>query len=251
MRTLQDDALLAATSHIPNLKSLLNFCAENPRIGDSCDKSGYFWRESLIRLFGKTIVLQRGDLTIEDWPIFAKILATGRTFQYVVSYDSLNNTWMNPESYYAVEHIDNDIYHYELKIPAAVPVAGAQGYFVRLSFDGSRTKEVTEFFVGPDMEQNSKFASEWVAITYINYHSLTIGINAMDFFSNAYYREDAGLREKIPSPQTLVDLIVNRPHDANGVKSDVWFAHYGYFDNSPHAWNSYSETNYDIVPITF
>lgn len=202
--SLRDKALLAQTQNISSLHGLLNFCASNPAIDESCSKSGYFWRETLMRLFGKTIVLQRGDLRIEDWPIFAKTLATGRVFKYALQFNAHTGSYGNPEPFYAVFEDENlvpdDIYYEPIKIPVAVPAPGTQGYFVQWRFDGSLYKERRNFFVGVDLKQTLRLAQEWIALTYWTFHKNKIlrGSGA-DFFTTDNFHDDTGVRVPLPT----------------------------------------------------
>lgn len=252
--TLQDRALLKATEHIASLKGLLAFCAKNPRISDSCDKSAFFWRESLMHLFGKTLVLQRGDLTDDDWPLFAKILATGRVFQYAMREDMVDGT-TGPEPYY---NIFGGVWNIAdmFTIPVAVPLPGTTGHFVRWKFDGTQARDMISFFVGSDTTLTLKLASEWVALEYYNYHMDTLEIRGrfqrlVDFFRDEDYHDDTGVRKEMPIASVLNQLVIERPMLPNGSKSDTWFSYYGRFDHVNFSGERYSESNYRIVPITF
>lgn len=258
--TLQDRALLAATQNISSLKGLFAFCANNPKITDSCEKSAFFWRESLMRLFGKTMVLQRGDLTDEDWPTFAKILVTGRIFEYAMRLDVFDLSYTGPDPYYSMVEdkklANEDIYYEAFRIPVAVPLAGTRGYYVRWDFDGSHFFELTSFFVGPDQDRTLRLASEWIAVEYHKYHMENLNIarrfnGKVDFFTDATYREPRQERNPMPDPTSLTQLVLNEPLAPNGYKTDLWFCYYGPYDSNNRAKNTYSESNYKIVPIVF
>lgn len=250
--TLQDRALLAATDNILSLKGLFAFCANNPRTVDSCDRSAFFWRESLMRIFGKTMVLQRGDLTDNDWPIFAKILATGLGFEYAVRWNEADGDYGPPEPYYNI--VGDDVYHRVFKIPVAVPVVGTRGYFVRWKFDGTQVHETSSFFVGPDDVQTLRLSSEWVALEYRRYHieQLTHALlqpGMVDFFTEDNYHGDQGDRRPIPDSTILTQLVINNDASDTGVKHDYWVAYYG--DYNEICPSNYSDSSYIIAPITF
>jgi hypothetical protein len=253
--TLQDRALIAATEDIFNLRDLLVFCNARPSNLASCEAAGEFWKYSIAKILGKWIVLERRDLQGDDWYHFAKLLVTGITYNYAMREDLVNDTWnTNPVPYdyiFDKEEAGNDIAFYEIPIRAVLPTAGMKGYFVRqnISVSKSRGKDLYKFIIGPNMDENFLLAAQLLAENYYNYHiKETLQLNKfVDFFTDDIYHDDTGIRNPFPTIDTLQQIVIDNginPATGRG-RGPLWFVYSGAIDAY------YTETFYEIIPVTF
>ena len=245
----RDIALIETTRDISTLGELLEYCQSI----DVCKSSVEFWRESLTRLFGNIIVLQRGDLqTAEEWHEFAQRLAEGVTYKYTLE-EGTDGTWgETPHPYYLI-HPDQDRedYYYDpFEIPGMVPNEGVRGYYVRLVVDGDYYQEERSFFVHEDQTIAKRYALRFIGEKY---HSI---LNRMAYG----IRNDQGVTMiKITSEpiQSFNDLARSEPIPVPPAEYFVktllandkmtWFTIW----ESPKGVEVESEMFHYITPITF
>uniref|UniRef100_A0A6C0CHC2 Uncharacterized protein n=1 Tax=viral metagenome TaxID=1070528 RepID=A0A6C0CHC2_9ZZZZ len=160
MKSLQELSLLEATKRMETLGEVLDFCEADETMSGICAGSAIFWKDTLTRILGKTIVLQRGDLaTQEEWSTFAKLLDQGLTYKYSIASDA-NGIDIHPLPFYRVQNRRdgrNGIERYPLEIPGLVPLVGSSGFFISIFMRGYREHNQTNFFLG---ELGSLLASQ-------------------------------------------------------------------------------------------
>lgn len=259
--TLQDRTLLEATRQLRSLGTVLDFCNQNPAYNSSCTKSDALWKSTIKRIFSSDLVEQRNDILAGEWHLFAQLLASGVNYEYGVRWNSTNDNYSEQALPYASIKEDDrlmppDSYYFKFTIPVVRPLAGSKGFFMRLSIDGrAGFEDIYGFVVGPDVQANAKFAVNWLAERFYNYHVGTKHINKADFFTNANYHEDTGIRQPFPSLNYFAGLIMGNgidPADGRIHQNDApWFVLYGPPNDPKYPVNYYTETNYDIVPVSF
>ena len=253
MKTLQEISLLKATRNLNSLRDLINFCAGNQTFQDSCIVSENFWKESLIRIMGNPIVVQRGDLEgAETWYEFVRSLAVGLTFKYRMTNDAFNDIWTTkPEPWYLDENTVevDDIDHYPIEIPAMLPTPGSKGYFVRFTIDGDWSREENNFFLHPDNNIAFENAVKFVGESY--HHIMSSRIDSevkisLDFDLDRIM--DQRHNDKHPSqPLPPAEFFTNI------VRQGTQPIMLTYGNNLKHKSRKfiYTETYWDIQPISF
>jgi len=264
----QDLALIAATQNLTSLGAILNFCASRPVIGNSCSNAVQLWKQSIARILGPWVRHQRQDLRNEDWYEFAKLIAVGVQFKYCVrnglGVGPGGGGWSsNALPYGGVAEDpdlkDPDVYYHKFSIPGSIPASGTRGYFVYMTIDGSKYKEFKYFIVGPDMDKNFLLAANYIGLMYADYHVNKLRIREGEFIvDDGIAHPDIGNRPDFPSNLYFIDLVIAagiNPQNGIGMPDGVWIVHYGpYIEDAKERMRigqGYSETQYEIVPITF
>lgn len=158
--SLRDRALLANTAHMNSLEEIFRACDQNQTFRDSCSMSENFWKETLKRFFGPTLVDQRGDLVGGDvWEEFASNLATGVVYKYSIWEDTETGNIKLPlrpyyNSYEADDDIDADLMRYVLEIPAQIPSSESFGYVYTMYFlENMHEKQFSDFIMDVDPKE--------------------------------------------------------------------------------------------------
>lgn len=254
----RDIALIETTRDIPTLGELLEYCQEI----DVCTSSVEFWRESLTRLFGNIIVLQRGDLqTAEEWHEFAQRLAEGVTYKYSLRHDSYNDIWdETPLPHLRVEktgEADEDIHRLIFEIPGSLPQEGTRGYFVELMIQGDIERVERAFFVHSDQRKALERAQLFVAEKYREIHLKKVTLSWLGPRRQPYlflFASDNGqiridnldVSEGLPQV-SLIDLLLD--HIQVKPMDQPWYAKFT-SEAGPQT-QYYTETNWEIHQITF
>lgn len=257
MQSLKTRALLKVTKDMRNLFEVMEFC-QTSRDGSACYENEDFWKETLTRLFGKDLVLQRGDFKGTDWYAFSKVLLTGRGYKYVMHYSHNGDgtgDFKGPFPYYAVVEIPppDDIYFYKFKIPGVLPLPKTVGYFFRISYSlKNRLKETSSFVVAEKMEVALKNTFRCIAYIYRRDHITKFYTRSIDFFDEDNYHLDNGERPFTEFPSE--EAIYQKLSSYNNITAEDgqliiprWFVH---FDRNSRE-NISIETVFDISPIMF
>lgn len=256
----RDIALIETTRDIPTLGELLEYCQQI----DVCTSSLEFWRESLTRLFGNIIVLQRGDLqTAEEWHEFAQRLAEGVTYKYSLRHDSYEDIWdEQPFPHLSIQQAGDieakqDVYRLIFEIPGSLPQEGTKGYFVELMIQGDIERVERAFFVHSDQRKALERAQLFVAEKYREIHLEKVTFSWLVSRRQAYlflFVADNGQIQindldasegllEVPSIDLLLDHIRSKSMD------QPWLAKFT--SEAGLQTQYYTETTWEIRPITF
>ena len=180
---MNEDELFEQTKDM-SLLEILQLCGEksiaHARV-NPCFDFPNFWKETIERLYGNIIILQRGDLTTgREWHNFAGHLAGGITYKYGITHDEANGWEHKPKPFVSVDQDGPYTWTHDFYIPAALPRAGTRGLFIRLFMDGVISIEDGSFFVHPNPVVTKQLAKRFVGKYF---HAKLIGLvnNACTF----------------------------------------------------------------------
>uniref|UniRef100_A0A6C0CJ49 Uncharacterized protein n=1 Tax=viral metagenome TaxID=1070528 RepID=A0A6C0CJ49_9ZZZZ len=160
---MDEDELRRKTANM-KLPQILSLCGEiTTSRTNPCFNFPDFWRDTITRLYGNIVVLQRGDLTTgREWHNFAGYMATGISYKYRILHRA--NGWENvAKPFVPLEQIDEDSWAHQFDIPGALPKKGTKGFFVRLYLDGSAGSiDEGTFFINPNPKVALDLAKRYV-----------------------------------------------------------------------------------------
>ena len=241
-QTLQERALLKQTQLIETLGEVLDFCESSDTLGHICSSSPEYWKKTLTRILGKTIVLQRGDLTTgEEWYSFAKLLDRGILYRYSLAED-VNGVDITPLPYYRVKNRRdgvNGIERHTLDIPALMPVLGSRGYFVSLDMSGYHNHRETNFFLHPDQTIALRNAGLSLGELYYDWHE------SFDLAGEDVLLEGVGHIVMPTSDFFVADIVAHSTEVGGDGRFTLRWEH------SQSGDPFYTETSWLIRPITF
>lgn len=254
MQSLRDLALLKSTQRIRTLEEIFRFCESRDDLKINCEFSEFFWKKTIIRIFGNIMVFQRGDLSeSENWYDFASLLRQGITYKYALRENIDNGTYaLAPIPFYSnySDKPDDDEYLIKFDIPASVPNAGVSGFLAHLVIDGDKYEEITNFFVDGDQNIARNLAVKFLAVKYHDIHDRLRNNNIIKI-TEVYDEIKIMDYAKMPDLEYFIDSIdVN----TNGsffamFKSGTMMQTINRIQNNPIEF--FTESNYYIIPIQF